>query len=109
MAAKFVQDGCTIDYTPDADVALGAVVVVNDLVGVAQRAIPANTMGTLALEGVFDVPKEAATPAVEFGAMVYWDAPNNAATPSATGNVQLGPCVKAAGADDLTLRVRLTP
>ena len=51
--ATFVQDGRYVDYTPASAVAAGAVVVQVDLVGVAVRDIPANTLGVLAVEGQF--------------------------------------------------------
>ena len=57
MAAVFVHDGSSIDYTPGAAVAAGDVVVQGDLVGVAKLDIPANVLGALAVTGVFDFPK----------------------------------------------------
>ena len=38
--ATYVQYGDAIDYTPGADVAVGQVVVLNDLIGIAKKAIP---------------------------------------------------------------------
>ena len=59
MGAEFVHEGNAIDYTPGADVSAGDVVVQGDLVGVAKRDISANTLGALAVAGVFDFPKAA--------------------------------------------------
>ena len=71
----FVQEGSAVDYTPSADVAAGDVIVLNDLVGVTKRKIPANTQGALHVAGVFDFPKATgATTAIAAGKTVYWNA-----------------------------------
>jgi predicted RecA/RadA family phage recombinase len=94
-------------------VAAGQVVVQNSLVGVANKPIAANTLGALAIEGVFDVVK--VTGAVNAGAAVYWDAAGNpvggsagtgAATTTAGGNTFMGKAALAALSDDTTVRVR---
>jgi predicted RecA/RadA family phage recombinase len=54
--ASYVQVGDLLDYTPAAAVAAGDVVVIGALVGVAPRAIAANAVGALAVEGVFEIP-----------------------------------------------------
>ena len=43
MKAIFVYEGKSIDYVPAADVAAGDVVVIGDIVGVAQFDIPEGT------------------------------------------------------------------
>ncbi len=109
MKATFVHDGGSIDYTPSADVAVGDVVVQGELVGVAHRAIPANTLGSLAVTGVFDVAKAtSAGTAITAGANCYWDATNKVATTTATGNKLIGKCVRAAVDADAIVRVRLS-
>jgi predicted RecA/RadA family phage recombinase len=55
--AKYVQDDDAVDYTPSSDVTAGQVVVQGDLIGVAKRPIPANTLGALTTEGIYDFPK----------------------------------------------------
>jgi len=108
--ANFIQDGDSIDYTPGADVAAGAVVVQNDLIGVAKRPIAANTLGSLAVSGIFDFPKATGGgTAIAAGVSVYWDAGDGQAkTDSETGtNKFLGKTVKAAADADATVRVRL--
>ena len=110
----YVQEGDSIDYTPDAALAAGAVVVGNDLVGVTKRPIAANTLGALDVTGVFDFPKTAGeSTAIAFGKKVYWDEAEQVATESEVGagyvdNPYLGKCVKAAGDDDETVRVRMS-
>lgn len=105
----FIHDGDAIDYTPSADVAVGDVVVQGELVGLAKRPISANTLGSLAVTGVFDVPKATgASTAIAAGANVYWDATNKRATTTATGNKLMGKTIKAAADADATVRVRLS-
>jgi predicted RecA/RadA family phage recombinase len=107
--ATFIQDGDSLDYTPGADVAAGAVVVQGDLVGVAKRPIPANTLGSLAVSGVFDFPKASgASTAIGAGVNVYWNAGTQVATTTASGNKLLGKTVRAAADGDTLVRVRLS-
>jgi len=111
MTATFIHEGATIDYTPGADVAAGAVVVQGELVGVAVRAIPANTLGALSVDGVFDFPKATGGgTAITAGAQLYWAAiPQTATTDDAAGaNKAIGKCVLAAADGDATVRARLS-
>lgn len=106
--ATFIHDGDTIDFTPGTNVAAGDVVVQNDLVGVAKRDIPTGTLGSLAVVGVFDVPKATgAGTAIASGAKVYWNATAQQATTTASGNKYLGKTIKATVDADATVRVRL--
>lgn len=108
MPAIFIQDGDSIDYTPGADVAAGAVVVQGDLVGVTKRAIPANTPGSLAVTGVFDFPKATGGgTAIAAGINVYWNAAAQQATTTASGNKLIGKTTRAAADADATVRIRL--
>lgn len=111
MGAKFIQEGSSIDYTPGSNVSAGDVVVQEDLVGVAKLDIPANTLGALAVSGVFEFPKDTgAGEAIAAGAKVYWDESEGEATDDDdTGsNKLIGKAVAAAGDDDETVRVRLS-
>jgi predicted RecA/RadA family phage recombinase len=107
--ARYVSDDETVDYTPTADVAAGAVVVQGDLVGVAKLDIAANRLGALAVEGVFDVAKATgAGSGIAVGVNVYWDvADKQAKTDSETGaNKLIGKTVRAAADADTTVRLR---
>lgn len=109
MEAIFVHEGGRIDYTPTSDVAAGAVVVQGDLVGVATQPIPANSLGSLAVEGVFDFPKATGMgTALAMGILAYWNATTQQATSTSAGNKLLGKVVRAAGDDDAVVRVRLS-
>ena len=105
----FVQSGDNIDYTPGVDVPAGAVIVQGELVGVTKRPIPANTLGSLAVSGVFDFPKATtAGSAIGVGVNVYWNATTQQATTTASGNKLIGKTIKAATDTDATVCVRLT-
>jgi predicted RecA/RadA family phage recombinase len=104
--ATYVQPGESIDYTPSTNVALGTVVVLGDLVGVTKRDIRANELGALALSGVFDVAK-GTSEALAVGTTVYWDDTNHRLTATAGSHKRFGNVVRAAAADDPTVRARL--
>jgi len=108
--ATFVHDGRAIDYTPGADVSAGAVVVQGELVGVAKVDIPANTLGALAVVGVFDFPKATGVgEGIPVGSEVHWDVADGVAKidDESGANKYLGKTVAAAGDDDATVRVHL--
>lgn len=110
MSARFVQDGISIDYTPGSAVTAGAVIVQQDLIGIAKLDIPAHGLGALAIEGVFDFPKATgAGSGIAAGAICYWDvADQQAKTDPETGaNKKLGKCIRAAGDSDATVRIKL--
>jgi predicted RecA/RadA family phage recombinase len=98
MIAKYVQKGESIDYTPAADVAAGDVVVIGNIVGVAKLDIPANTLGSLSLTGIYAVVKD--TTVIGLGTKVYWNAANKKATTTATNNTSIGLAVSASGSAD---------
>ncbi len=105
----FVSDGSAIDFTPEADIAPGSVIVQGDLVGVTSRLIPANTTGGLAVTGIFDFPKaKGAGTAIAIGVQVYWHTDTLAANATANGGKLIGKCVRAAADADETVRARLS-
>jgi predicted RecA/RadA family phage recombinase len=91
------------------------VVVQGNLVGVAKKPIPASTLGTLAVEGIFDFPKAAGTGSgIAAGTPVYWDAADSVATAAANDGATppvpymlIGKTTIAAADADVTVRVRL--
>ena len=106
MPVKYVQRGDAVDYVPVAAVQSGDVVVQGELVGVAKLPIPAGRLGALAVSGTFDFPKATGS-AIAAGALCYWDATNQRATTTATGNKLIGKCVRAAVDADTTVRIRM--
>jgi len=106
MSATYRAKGDRIDYTPGSAVTAGDVVVQGTLVGIATKDIAANALGSLAVEGVFDISKEEV--AFTVGEDVFFDTDTELAMNSDTGEGQyLGKCVEAAAATDSTVRVKL--
>lgn len=105
--ASYVQAGCLIDHTPSSAVAAGAVVVLNDLVCVAPVAIAASALGTVAVDGVWTLPKAAASSgkAISQGDIVYWDATNSNITKTSTDNKRAGKAAAASATADTTVQV----
>lgn len=108
MQAQFVHDGKAVDFTPTVDVAAGSIVTQGDLVGITKRGVKAGSLGSIAVEGVFDIPKDPDL-AVEFeaGAKVYVDE-DGVVTADDVGNKYLGKVVTDAAATDSFVRVRLS-
>lgn len=108
MQAQFVHDGKAVDFTPTVDVAVGSIVIQGDLVGITKRDIKAGSLGSIAVEGVFDIPKNPAL-AVEFeaGTKVYVDE-DGAGVAEDVGTTYLGKVVNDAAATDSFVRVRLS-
>jgi predicted RecA/RadA family phage recombinase len=89
------------DRTSGQGVLVGAlfgVVAVDALTGVSAE---------VALNGVFDITKEAPL-VIAVGARVFWDNTNKRVTTTTTGNVAIGHAVVAAASADTTVRVRLS-
>lgn len=108
--AVFQHDGNAIDHTPAADVASGDVVVQGDLIGVAKTPIPANTLGALAVVGVFDFPKATGVgTAITSGTSLFWDEAAQQATSddNAGANKALGKSIADASDNDTTVRARI--
>lgn len=119
MATNYIQEGNVIQFVnAGSAISAGDVVVVGDngdaVLGVALVDIAATTgVGSVQLEGVFDLPKVDAAVIVQ-GEYVIWDASvgkfdDNAATPAA-GDVSDGAVAwEGLGATtDANIQVKLT-
>lgn len=113
MARNHVQPGKVLDYvnTSNAEIKSGQVVVAGALLGVALGNIPAGESGSVALDGVFEVPKKTGT-AIGQGVAVVYKAADEAFTVGATvaGDVS-GPCAvafAAAAAADEVVHIKFT-
>jgi predicted RecA/RadA family phage recombinase len=75
MSAAYVSPGNSIPYTPGTDVAVKTMVPIGtQMTGVATRPIPANTKGSLDVEGLFRAAKKTgASTDWALGTMVYLD------------------------------------
>lgn len=115
MAKNYVQEGNVINWTNNtaAAVASGDVVVIGQIIGIALVAIAIDAAGSVALEGVYTVPKVTGA-VIAVGESLTWDVSagkfdDNAATP-ATGDITGAAAVafESAGSGATTLKVRLT-
>ena len=104
-----------IDYTPNANVTGGDVVVVGNTVMVAKEDIPANTLGALGRRGIYRLPKDNASAVAAMG-NVYWNTTGNAvggtagagaASNNATNTTLAGVAAAAQIAADATVDVIL--
>lgn len=115
MATNFVSDGDVIPYTngTGAPIASGKVVALGHCLGVALGSIANGATGSVALAGVFTVPKVSGAVFVQ-GEKLIWDVSadafdDSAATPAA-GDITGGAIAWAAGSDgQTTCQVKLTP
>jgi predicted RecA/RadA family phage recombinase len=104
MASNYVQEGKTIQWVngTGSDVTAGSVVKVGKVLGVALVDIASTATGSVAIEGVFTVPKVSGA-VIAMGENLTWVVSagafdDNAATP-ATGDVTGAPAIawEAAG------------
>lgn len=104
-----------IDYTPETDVIAGQVVLIGTIPMIAILAIAAGELGSLAVRGVFKIPKDSST--FTKGDAFYWDengspvdgdASSGAGTSTATGNNLMGTVIADAATDDEYLYGLLT-
>lgn len=119
MAKNFVSDGDVIPWinTTGNAVASGQLIVMGHILGIALVAIAAGATGSVAVEGVFTVPKVSGAVFAQGEKLVFDVSANSgagafddsAATP-ATGDVTGGAVAWAAGSDgQTTATVKLTP
>ena len=110
--ARRVQHHYAVPHTPTADVQAGDVVVllIGHLLGIAPRYIPALSLGSLDVVGIFEMPKHCASAgeALPIGTSVNWDPAAEIVTATTPSNyTPLGKVVADAGALDATVLVRL--
>ena len=104
--AKRVYTGDSMPHTPSSAVTAGDVIVQGELTGIAPVDIAANALGSLDIEGIFEVACKSAD-VVTVGAVLYWDATEEEATLTATGNKVLGFATTAAGDGVVLVEVKL--
>lgn len=93
--SDFIQIGEKMDFLNNtgADIAYYDVVPVGTAcIGVAEMEIPQNEMGTVNLEGVWELPADNAT-TFEVGDMLYWNIAGKKLTKTNT-DVPAGMCFK---------------
>jgi predicted RecA/RadA family phage recombinase len=108
MTAIFIQNGDALDYVAPVDLPLGTVVPLTDTVGIAHRPIPAGALGSLALTGVFEVPRLVGG-VIPLGKRLRWDPANTRVVtdPATPGSLPMGIAAAESGDTATTVRVRL--
>lgn len=105
--AKYLQDGCTMDYTPDAALDAGDIVRLPDgRVGVATDDMTADVLGAVQVEGVFAIKKTASVVMLP-GQIAWWDISAGSATHEINGDFVLGIVTADAAGTDTTVSVNL--
>ena len=113
MSKNHVQPGKVLDFVNDtgAAIASGDVVKAGALLGVALKDIAIGATGSVAVDGVFTVPKVAGT-AITQGATVVFKAATKAFTvgAAATGDVSGASAVafNAAASADTVVNIKFT-
>ena len=102
--ASYVSGDDMLDYTPSSAVAAGEVVVLGSLVAVAPRPIAANAMGSVAIEGVWEMPCATGATGAQ-GSAINWYATSGVA--HASTGVAAGKLAKARAAADTSVHVVL--
>ena len=96
MASQFIQDGELLDYTAGGSaVAAAQIIAGTDRAFVAPRAIAANSLGSIATSGVFQLPKATGT-AWTLGQKLYYDSSEDEVVTDSGANKVIG--YAAAGA-----------
>lgn len=102
--ASYVADGDLLDYTPGSTIAAGEVVVIGAMVAVAPRPIAANALGSLSVEGVWEMPCATGATGAQ-GSAINWYATSGVA--HASTGVAAGKLAKARAAGDTSVHVLL--
>lgn len=106
MNAVYWQKGETLDYTPEEAVSFGSVVNLTTRIGIAAEDIPANTKGSVQMEGVFALTK-APGESIALGAAVYYVAESDHITATQGANVPAGYAVQKTETEETTVLVKL--
>jgi predicted RecA/RadA family phage recombinase len=105
--ADYVSGPDAIDFTAGSDLAGGAVVVQGTQIGCTKVPVPNGTVGTLHVQGVFDINCASGT-TFSAGALLYWNAGSGLITTTNT-DVLIGRAALAKTSGQLKARVRLCP
>lgn len=106
---NYVQDGKYLTHTAGATITSGQLVQVGDLHGVSVTALANGETGTLAMEGVFTLPKlvGAAGDATTAGGPVYFSAGSVSGTDSSGTRKKVGYALAVAAQAATTVQVLL--
>jgi len=106
MAKNFIHDGRRLVMTaPAGGVTSGGFAMIGAVFGIALTSAAAGAQFTLAVGGVWTLPKGSG--AITAGAAVYWDAAAKAVTTTVGSNQKIGVAEQAALTADTALPIRL--
>ncbi|CBS88988.1 DUF2190 family protein [Azospirillum lipoferum] len=104
---NFVHNGASINVAaPAGGVTSGGGVIVGALFGVAATTATEGEPVSLAIVGVYELPK-LGTAVIAAGGLVSWDATNHRCDAPGTGRYPIGAAIQAAGNGAGTVKVRL--
>ena len=106
MAKNYYQDSDIIDYTADADVVSGELVIKGSLIGVAIKDIADTETGAIKRTGVWTLTK-AATVVFAQGDPAYYNTTTKEITDVTAGNTLVGTIAYPAIAEDEDVKVAL--
>ncbi|RNF33716.1 DUF2190 family protein [Paracoccus methylarcula] len=106
MSTTYLQPGHTLTITAPAAVASDDVVIVGDIVGIAQGDAASGAPVDVTVTGCWELPKVSADD-VQTGEALFWDATAGLATVVSTGNTAIGYAIADAPAATGTVAVRL--
>ena len=108
--AEFVQKGESLNYRNKGSelIRYGEVVVLEERIGVAGIDIPAGSLGTVGVSGVYEMPAETGT-AFQMGQTLWWDTENKrlTATKAADGAILAGYAAEAKAAESAAALCKL--
>lgn len=104
--ATYVDTGEVILYTATDALSKGAVVNLTTRIGIAAEDIAALGTGPVAVEGVYEVPANAAL-VISTGDAVYWDVEEGAVNKTPDDNIPAGWAVEGCGNGDTTVKIKL--
>ena len=106
---NYVQNGDYVEFTAGATITSGQLVQVGDLHGVSVTDVANGAKGTLAMEGVFTLPKltAAAGDACTAGGPVYFSSGSVSGSDSSGTRKLVGHSLAAAAQAATTVQVRL--
>lgn len=103
---NYIQPGKSLSYAHNAAVTPGTALLIGVILGIASSSYAANEQGEYRLDGVYELPAEAAA-AGGVGDNAYWDAAKARITSTANGNVVVGVYFAAKAAAATVAMVRL--
>ena len=107
MAKNYVSEGDVLDFAnTGALIPSGAVVVMGKRIGIALADIPTNSTGSVAVTGVWTLPRLVTDDTTQ-GELLYWDAANNRVTEAAGALPLAGYAAAAAGVNATSVRVKI--